>query len=103
MLRKFSRRLPGEQRVSSLRQGIDIGGWSQIVVRCVKPCSIELTCLDQWIVFRRRIDVGADTSNYSFSRVQTGNPKVRNLDDLPVSCEQQILRFDIAVNHAALV
>jgi hypothetical protein len=54
-------------------------------------------------VFGGGVDVCADPGDRAFSRLKPGDTKVSNFDNLSVGREQKILRFDIAVNHAAPV
>src|ERR1041384_117951 len=54
-------------------------------------------------MFRRRIDVGSDSRDRAVGRIDASHAEIRDLHDLFVGSEQKVLRFDVAMNHAALV
>src|ERR1044072_3605276 len=51
----------------------------------------------------RSVDVCADARDGAFISVQTRDAEVGNLYDLPIAGQEQVLRFDVAMNDAGTV
>src|ERR1044072_291616 len=49
------------------------------------------------------MDIGSDSRDRAFSRSDTSDTEVCNLNDLFVGGKQQVLRFDVSMNDAAFV
>ena len=103
MLREPARRFSPQQRVHRLCKRVDVSRGCQINVRHPQSTSVELAGLHQRIVLGRRIDVCSDSSDRAVHRVDAGHAEVCNLHDLLVSSQKQILRLDVAMNHATLM
>src|SRR6266699_948708 len=54
-------------------------------------------------MLRRSIDVSTDSSNRAVACLEFCDPEVRNLDYTLIGRQQKVLRFDVAVNHVALM
>ena len=72
-------------------------------LRCVERGGIQPIRLNQRVVLRRCVNIGADSRDCSFSRFELGDSEVRNLDCLAVGSQQKIRRLDVAVYDSALV
>src|ERR1043165_82981 len=103
MLRKTSRRFSGKQGVGCFRKRIDVGRRCQMSGRPSESTGIELSGLHQRVVFRRRINIGSYACDRAFTFVDASHAEVCDLHDLFIGGEQQVLRLDVSMNHAALV
>ena len=65
--------------------------------------SCRVVPFDLRIMFGRGVDVSADPRDRAFAGIEAGDTKVSDLYYFFVAGEQQILRFDVAMNHTALV
>ncbi len=74
-----------------------------MIVRQSQSPGVEWARLHQRIVFGRRIDICSDSRNRTIIRVETGNTEVGNLHGFLIRSKQKVLRFDIAMDDAALV
>src|SRR4030095_8978595 len=70
---------------------------------CGEHTGVELARLNQWIVFWRRIDICADSSDCSLVRIKARNTKVSDFYSFLVSGQQEVLWLDVAMNDAAFV
>src|SRR6185295_8824114 len=74
-----------KQRVGSFRERKNVRSRRQMIVTGGNRFQIQRSGLDERVVLRRRIDVGADAGYGAFVSRQPGHPEISNLHDLAIS------------------
>ena len=100
MLRESARRLPRQEGVGSFGERINVGSRCQVRGSNMKRTGVQWACLDQWIMFRSRINIGANSRDGALCGFETRHAKVCDLYNSFVRAEQQVLWLDITMDNS---